>query len=195
MGFFGKKKITPEAKAEAKEIAVAVNAELETYKSVDSNIEYLKSQYSTYILKSLIADFDKYKASLEKEVDPDKSGWHITESRYDSFELSKFKPSAGTTGTSHSFRASKALKIRISHKVINFIRDGFKPEYITLTSHSTSVDLSEFEFKEILYKYILAYKLKEKEKDLEQTKNSFEYMIKVIGTDVYRDTKIDDILN
>lgn len=185
MFFKGKKGDDSSLKKETKEL-------IDEQKKVQSDIIYLESKYESVILKSLIMDFPEYKQTIEKvsfQVSPQMlSGkgifWMIDRVENASFSLEKI--------TDLEKMYSNRILIRIGHN--GKIDNGFELRSIDITSMGKETKLSSLKFKDIIFKYIATYELVMSKRKLDSTKKSFEMISNILGKDVCRDSRIDEII-
>jgi hypothetical protein len=166
-------------KREAKEL-------LNDHKKVKSDIEYLNTQYEIFVLKSLMVEFPLYKEAIEKDFSEgqEKDFWMIDRVRSSSFYLQKIPD------IKNKYRTR--IVIDIDHN--GQINGEFDLKSIKVESTDRRTTLSTSKFKDIIFKYIMAREIAMSKKHLEITKNSFAVLSNLIGKDVHRDAKIDQIL-
>lgn len=161
---------------------------IDEQKKVQSDIIYLESKYESVILKSLIMDFPEYKKTIEKnsfQVSPGKGiFWMIDRVENASFSLEKI--------TDLEKMYSNRILIRIGHN--GKIDNGFELRSIDITSMGKETKLSSLKFKDIIFKYIATYELVMSKRKLDSTKKSFELISNILGKDVCRDSRIDEII-
>jgi len=159
---------------------------IDDHKKVKSDIDYLNSQYEIFILKSLIVEFPLYKEAIEENFieGQEKNFWMIDRIRDESFYLQKIPD------LKDKFRTRIVLDIDHNGKI-----DGeFNLKSIKVESSDRRTTLSTSKFRDIIFKYIIAREIAMSKKKLELSKKSFEVLSNIIGKDVHRDAKIDQIL-
>ncbi len=166
-------------KREAKEL-------LGDHKKVKSDIEYLNSQYEVFVLKSLMVEFPLYKEAIEKDFSEsqEKAFWMIDRVRSSSFYLQKIPDIKNKYAT--------RIMLDIDHN--GQINSEFDLKSIKIETTDRRTTLSTSKFKDVIFKYIMAREIAISKKELEVTKNSFAVLSKIIGKDVHRDAKIEEIL-
>lgn len=186
MAFFSKKQKQVDTSSHLEDGVKQDNQVLiSEHKKIKNDIEYLENQYTPYFLKSLIQDFEEYKNRINnKDVSPSLC-WKMTNS--DNKSCTFEKTPLGKTASWHD-----KLELSISHN--GEINEKFILESIRATSKGNSVRLNASQFKDIVFRYILTISVLKSKNRFEETKESFNFMLKVIGTETHRDVKIDEIL-
>jgi len=153
-------------------------------KKIKEDIEYLESQYTPYFLSSLTQDFEDFDKKINGIGGSSNMAWKISNIERTIFQLEK------TLSNNSSY--GERLKLDITHN--GKMDDGFVISSIKATSNGNTITLDATQFKDIIFKYILTKAIRMSKGELQQSKSSFNFMLKVIGTDTHRDVKIDEIL-
>lgn len=179
MGLFSKKVDTIECSLLKEENKKMMNQD----QKLKSDIKYLESQYDTFVMASLLADFDLYKDFVEGGKSTRYNQfWTKDQFNSDTFILIK---------SDSSTYSAKNVQLRIDYT--GRIDYTFEIKSIKIIVNSTHVSLTRRKFSDIIFKYLMVGKITDTKYQLEETKKSFESMIDVIGKDVRRDLKIEEI--
>ncbi len=177
---FGKKTENTDNKTEKK----TSKSIFDQYLSAKKDIEYLEDKWDDFVLKSLEVEFDNYKEQVDRHYPNlnylSTNNWKITELKYDELTLKKSEN-------------NQDISIRVSY---SFYNDEWELKYaFAKVGFGNSVDLDKEKFSDIIFQYLICWKLKEIEKERESKKESFQKMVDIIGKDVKRDHFIDLILS
>jgi len=152
------------------------------FKKIKSDIKYLEENHSTFILKSLIADIENFSTTNNK-------CWKFSDYRENSACLEKY--------LSTSSRYNNLIRLKINHN--NCIGERFRISSIEAILQGDSyseknIKLNTKDFRDIILQYFLCRQIIKSRESLDSTKKSFDLLSKIIGKDVYRDSKIEEIL-
>ncbi len=150
---------------------------------IQSDIDYMSSKWGIYISSSLNADIDEFsKWSLDNDVKSSSENrfWTLCSLHSDKFKLYK------------NGNRFKTLVLMINYK--------FDTKTFNFTLENLSVDCNikiplTKDIESIVYKYYYTVISNRKKAEFKYAKNSLESMLEIIGKDIVRDSKIDDILN
>jgi len=152
------------------------------YLQLNSDIKYLKSQWNTYIQKSLEDDLSLYQLFAESSY-PDKDStnkyWTMTELGSSTFKLEK-----------KSDIRWKSLRIRCHY---TFDDENGKLNISDVSCEGNDLKNTK-ELIAILSKYFYLMKINNKKRDSNHARKSFDEMMKIVGKDTIRDARIDNIL-
>ena len=179
--FFKKRKISESDIAKSNRLLIEEN------KKISDDIKYIDDQYESYVLSSLISDLDKYTEHLgDNRNNQFLTFWveDIDYSAHDRLYLMRYESLKNRLYSSR-------LRISIAHN--GLIDSRFMISSISINSGKT-VELSNKKFKDIILAYLIRKKIYRSKSDLNDSKESFELLRNVIGKDVMRDTKIEEIL-
>jgi uncharacterized protein YutD len=151
------------------------------YCQLSSDIKYMKSQWNTYIEKSLEEDLSLYKGSAEHEgpnSDTRNKFWTMTRMESDTFRLKKCG------------ERWKSLNLRCDY---TFDDDNGK-----LSLRNVYCDGNELKSTKnlinILSKYFYLMKINNKKRSSHDARKQFDDMTKIVGKDTIRDARIDTLL-
>lgn len=155
---------------------------IDILKSVNTEIDDLKSQYGNSILASIISDEGLYVECLKSgDTATNNKFWHINGNSftYNRFTMHKY-------GTGINNRISIDVEYESYEKEMT-IRD------MNLSSKGVSTKLGD-EYKNIIKRYLIQKILSERIEHLENTKSSFITIKNIIGDSAVRESKIEQIL-
>jgi len=151
------------------------------YLDLKSDISYMRSQWDTYIQKSLEDDLPFYQTFAESTGVDDNSEnkfWTMTEFKSDGFTLIK--------KGDHRW---KSLRIRC--------RSSFDDSNGKMSIYGVTCEGKNLDSKgiiSILTKYFYIMKINNKKRDSNHERKAFEEMTQIVGKDTIRDARIDNIL-
>lgn len=154
-----------------------VGGSISKYKNIESDIKYLDSQLDDHVLNSLKSDFgidspDSWKATMNYDKN--------------STLLKSVIVKEGTRET------RRYLRIEVSHSS-DLIND-FEVTKVELNINGGKyAKLDPKKFRNIILDYLMVGQLKSINRKLDETKESYNCMMEIIGKSTVRDKKIEDI--
>lgn len=152
------------------------------YMNLDSNINYLKSSWNKYILSSLNSEFELFKNWVSQNTisdDSDNKFWTVCDISSSRFTISRKKD-----------KTWQSIRIYVRY---DFDDTNFNLEIKSALCGDIDLKMTK-EMKGIISKYFLTTMVENKKRYHSYHKKSFDDMKNLIGKDLIRDERIDDIL-
>ena len=166
------------------------------YDQIKSDIDYLEKRYETIILKSLEEDFVLNKENFYNYKHGSKGPfyWANSSSYRNSYEIELTKISQEMVKTYNSGYLPMVKKIVLRVKHNGKLNHGFSLESIKAEINDFTIILPNDKFRNILLKYLIVNSIGSGKERLKNVKESFGLLTDILGKDLCRDAKIDDIL-
>lgn len=176
-------------KEEVKEKVNPVMSLESEYLNAKREIKSYEEKYDDYIVKSLESEFEDYKRIMEKytphKLPSHEYSWFISESKYNEIKLEKYHK----TDSGRDDKVSLTVHYKFDESTAIFSIDRM---YVSIGYQSTH--LKEKKFNNIIQKYFMFLKVKEVNRERDNSKSNYDRMVNMVGRDVKRDAILDQLL-
>ena len=152
------------------------------YLKITSDINYVKSKWDSYIHTSLKADLETFRDWSKRNPCRDDSSnkfWTVVDVKTDRFKIMK----CGERWSS--------VRIWVNYQ---FDESNFSIKVERLQTTDIDLKLTK-EMVDMVKKYISIVKINDKIRENNSSLTSFNEMVNIVGKDVVRDSRIDNILS
>jgi len=172
---FKKKNIDPDDEG-------SVDEYKKEYFKISSDVSYVKSQWDNYITNSLKSDIETFKEWSKRNPCKDDSNnkfWTVIAINSDKFRIMKCGDDRWSS-----------IKLWIDY---SFDESTFSIKIEKVETSDVKLKQTK-ELTDVITKYISIVKINDKIRENNQSLNSFNEMVKIVGKDTVRDDRIDNIL-
>ena len=152
------------------------------YFKIASDVSYVKSQWDNYITNSLKSDIETFKEWSKRNPCKDDSNnkfWTVIDIKSDKFRIMKCGDDRWSS-----------IKLWIDY---SFDESTFSIKIEKVETSDVKLKQTK-ELTDVITKYISIVKINDKIRENNQSLNSFNEMVKIVGKDTVRDDRIDNIL-